>query len=100
MYTVITLLQRRLVTMPGGHGQRARTRDLFSRPFRGKGYIPLSTYLRTYKIGDYVDVKVNAAVQKVRSWSTHTWTSTHHQQTSRRVCHTSFTTAVPASCGT
>lgn len=55
----------RLVTMPGGHGQRSRTRDLFSRPYRGKGYIPLSTYLRTYKIGDYVDIKVNAAVQKV-----------------------------------
>ncbi len=49
----------------GGQGQRSCTRDLFKRPYRGKGYIPLSTYLRTYKIGDYVDVKVNAAVQKV-----------------------------------
>ncbi len=51
--------------MPAGHGTRARTRDSFSRPFRGHGYIPLSTYLRTYKIGDYVDIKVNSAVQKV-----------------------------------
>ena len=51
--------------MPGGHGSRARTRDLFQRPFRGKGYIPLTVYLRTYKVGDCVDVKVNAAVQKV-----------------------------------
>lgn len=50
--------------MPAGHGVRSRTRDLFSRPFRKKGYIPLTTYLRTYKIGDYVDVKVNGAVQK------------------------------------
>ena len=51
--------------MPAGHGLRSRTRDKFSRAFRGKGYIPLSTYLRTYKIGDYVDIKVNSAVQKV-----------------------------------
>lgn len=51
--------------MPAGHGTRARTRDSFSRPFRGHGYIPLSVYLRTYKIGDYVDIKVNSAVQKV-----------------------------------
>ncbi|XP_030547552.1 60S ribosomal protein L21-1 [Rhodamnia argentea] len=50
--------------MPAGHGVRARTRDSFSRPFRKKGYIPLTTYLRTYKIGDYVDVKVNGAVHK------------------------------------
>jgi large subunit ribosomal protein L21e len=51
--------------MPAGHGTRARTRDSFSRPFRGKGYIPLSIYLRTYRIGEYVDIKVNSAVQKV-----------------------------------
>lgn len=34
---------------------------------RQKGYIPLSTYLTTYKLGDYVDIKVNAAVHKVRN---------------------------------
>uniref|UniRef100_A0A6N2JXL7 60S ribosomal protein L21 n=1 Tax=Salix viminalis TaxID=40686 RepID=A0A6N2JXL7_SALVM len=44
--------------MPAGHGLRSRTRDLFARPFRKKGYIALSTYLRTYKVGDYVDIKV------------------------------------------
>ena len=60
----------KLGNMPAGHGLRSRTRDKFSRAFRGKGYIPLTTYLRTYKIGDYVDIKVNAAVQKV---------SSHHQ---------------------
>jgi Ribosomal protein L21e len=53
--------------MPAGHGLRSRTRDTFSRPFRGKGYINLSTYLRNYKIGDYVDIKVNSAVHKVCS---------------------------------
>ena len=53
--------------MPAGHGLRSRTRDKFSRAFRGKGFIPLSTYLRTYKVGDYVDIKVNSAVMKVRN---------------------------------
>ena len=33
---------------------------------RQKGYINLSTYLTTYKLGDYVDIKVNGAVHKVR----------------------------------
>ncbi|KAF7124450.1 hypothetical protein RHSIM_Rhsim12G0127600 [Rhododendron simsii] len=50
--------------MPAGHGLRSRTRDLFSRPFRKKGTIHLSTYLRTYHTGDYVDIKVNGAVHK------------------------------------
>lgn len=53
--------------MPGGQGYRARTRDMFKRGYRQKGYIPLSTYLRTYKLGDFVDIVVNGAVQKV-SW--------------------------------
>ncbi|KAE8697905.1 60S ribosomal protein L21-1 [Hibiscus syriacus] len=47
-----------------GHGARSETKDSFSRPFRKKDYIPLSTYLKTYKIGDYVDVKGNGAVHK------------------------------------
>eukprot|EP00898_Chlorokybus_atmophyticus_P003056 jgi/Chlat1/3751/Chrsp259S03892 len=50
--------------MPAGHGLRSRTRDLFSRGFRQHGYIPVSTYLRTYRLGDYVDIKVNGAVHK------------------------------------
>jgi large subunit ribosomal protein L21e len=50
--------------MPAGHGLRSRTRDLFARPFRKKGYIPLTTYLRSFKIGEYVDVKVNGAIHK------------------------------------
>ena len=54
--------------MPGGQGLRHRTRDLFQRGFRQKGFIPLTTYLRTYKLGDYVDIKMNPAQQKV-GWS-------------------------------
>lgn len=50
--------------MPAGHGLRSRTRDSFSRAFRKKGPTHLSTYLRTYKVGDYVDVKVNGSIHK------------------------------------
>lgn len=50
--------------MPAGHGLRSRTRDSFSRAFRKKGTIALSTYLRIFKIGDYVDIKVNGAIHK------------------------------------
>ena len=51
--------------MPAGHGLRSRTRDTFSRGFRQKGYINLTTYLRAFKLGDNVDIKVNGAVHKV-----------------------------------
>jgi len=49
-----------------GHsaGLRAGTRYAFSRGFKQTGYIPLSTYLRNYKVGDIVDVVANGAVQK------------------------------------
>ncbi|PSC71066.1 argonaute 1 isoform B [Micractinium conductrix] len=50
--------------MPAGQGFRARTRHTFQRAYRQKGYINLSTYLTNYKLGDYVDVKVNGAVHK------------------------------------
>ncbi|EEB06163.1 60S ribosomal protein L21 [Schizosaccharomyces japonicus yFS275] len=50
--------------MPHSYGIRARTRYLFQRGYREHGQIRLSTYLKTYKIGDIVDIKVNGAVQK------------------------------------
>ncbi|KAL8548969.1 hypothetical protein ACS0TY_008020 [Phlomoides rotata] len=50
--------------MAAGHGLRSRTRDSFSSPFRKKGTTHLSTYLRIYKIGDYVDVKVNGSIHQ------------------------------------
>ncbi len=49
---------------------------MFARGFRNHGYIPLTTYLRTYKLGDFVDIKVNGAIHKVR-------TSDKRQQTSQ-----------------
>ncbi|KAJ3278898.1 Tetratricopeptide repeat protein 30A, partial [Borealophlyctis nickersoniae] len=50
--------------MPHSFGLRARTRHLFARDFRKKGAIPLSTYLKTYKVGDIVDIKANGAIHK------------------------------------
>ncbi|KAF2653578.1 hypothetical protein K491DRAFT_602597 [Lophiostoma macrostomum CBS 122681] len=49
-----------------GHaaGLRAGTRYAYSRDFKKKGYIALSTYLRQYHVGDIVDVVANGAVQK------------------------------------
>ncbi|EXJ61488.1 uncharacterized protein Z519_02880 [Cladophialophora bantiana CBS 173.52] len=49
-----------------GHsrGLRSGTRYAFSRNFREKGMIPLSTYMKTYRVGDIVDIKANGAVQK------------------------------------
>jgi large subunit ribosomal protein L21e len=45
-------------------GLRAGTRYAFSRDFRKKGSIPVNVYLRTYHVGDIVDIKANGAVQK------------------------------------
>merc|ERR1711920_238506 len=50
--------------MPGCNGYRSRTRDLFSRSYRNHGHIPISSYLRNYKIRDFVDIKVNGAIHK------------------------------------
>ncbi|KAH0607473.1 uncharacterized protein H6S33_002507 [Morchella sextelata] len=49
-----------------GHsgGIRSGTRYAFSRDFRKKGMIALSTYLKVYRVGDIVDIKANGAVQK------------------------------------
>merc|ERR1712144_131224 len=51
-------------TMGHSHGLRKGTRYAFSRDFKKTGYIPLSTYMKTYKVGDIVDVVCNGAVQK------------------------------------
>lgn len=44
--------------MTNSKGYRHGTRDLFSRKFRTHGVIPLSTYMKVYKVGDRVDIKV------------------------------------------
>lgn len=47
------------------HGYRRGTRDMFSKDFRKHGTIPLSTYMKVYKTGDYVDVKVSPQKLKI-----------------------------------
>ncbi|EJD35169.1 60S ribosomal protein L21 [Auricularia subglabra TFB-10046 SS5] len=50
--------------MPHSFGYRARTRDMFKRGFKENGPIKLSTYLISYNVGDIVDIKANAAMQR------------------------------------
>jgi len=45
-------------------GKRSNTRHLFAKSFRKHGPEHLSTYLTTYKVGDYVDIAANPAVQQ------------------------------------
>ncbi|XP_026686352.1 phosphoribosylformylglycinamidine synthase [Diaphorina citri] len=49
--------QKRTSNMTNSKGYRRGTRDLFSRPFRRHGTIPLSVYMKVYKVGDIVDIK-------------------------------------------
>merc|ERR1712124_143391 len=50
--------------MPHCFGQRARTRDLFSKPFRRHGITPLNKLMTNYFKGEYVDVIADGAIQK------------------------------------
>ena len=49
-----------------GHtaGLRWGTRSIFARKFRKHGIAPPSQELRTFRLGDVVDIKVNGAVHK------------------------------------
>ncbi|KAG5363576.1 60S ribosomal protein [Yarrowia sp. B02] len=50
--------------MGKSHGYRSRTRYMFSRDFKKNGTIPMSVYLKTYKVGDIVDIRANGSIQK------------------------------------
>ena len=45
-------------------GVRARTRDLFSRPYKKHGATPFQRYFITYRKGDYVDIIVDGSIHK------------------------------------
>eukprot|EP00183_Erythrolobus_madagascarensis_P002264 CAMPEP_0185855246 /NCGR_PEP_ID=MMETSP1354-20130828/25089_1 /TAXON_ID=708628 /ORGANISM="Erythrolobus madagascarensis, Strain CCMP3276" /LENGTH=159 /DNA_ID=CAMNT_0028557221 /DNA_START=53 /DNA_END=532 /DNA_ORIENTATION=+ len=45
-------------------GKRSNTRHLFKRSFRKHGPESATTYLRVFKVGQYVDIVANSAVQK------------------------------------
>jgi large subunit ribosomal protein L21e len=48
--------------MPKSTGYQRGTRSKFARAFRKHGMPNVSTYLKTFKLGDFVDVKANGAV--------------------------------------
>ncbi|KRH94170.1 60S ribosomal protein L21 [Pseudoloma neurophilia] len=50
--------------MVSSKGYRRQTRKKFSQSYRKRGLPNPSTYLQSYKRGDYVDIKVNPAVHK------------------------------------
>ena len=50
--------------MPHSFGYRARTRHLFQRGFRNHGTLNTQTYLKTFRVGDIVDIKGNGSVHK------------------------------------
>eukprot|EP00164_Ancoracysta_twista_P000690 GFYU01000914.1.p1 GENE.GFYU01000914.1~~GFYU01000914.1.p1 ORF type:complete len:163 (-),score=57.11 GFYU01000914.1:63-551(-) len=50
--------------MPASFGIRARTRDLFSKGFRKHGMPSVGRYLRTFHVGDYVDVVCDPSIHK------------------------------------
>ncbi|KAL7571554.1 hypothetical protein ACA910_020971 [Epithemia clementina (nom. ined.)] len=50
--------------MPHSFGVRARTRHMFAKAFRTKGPINLSRYLRSVKVGDYVDIFADPSIHK------------------------------------
>lgn len=54
--------------MTNSKGYRRGTRDMFSRPYKKHGVIPLSTYMKVYKIGDIVDIKVNMQFYQLDGW--------------------------------
>jgi len=50
--------------MPHSFGYRGRTRTLFKKAFKTKGAPHTTTFLRNFKRGDYVDIKVDSSVHK------------------------------------
>ncbi len=50
--------------MPHSFGYRGQTRTLFRKAFRTNGRCNSTTYLRTFKRGDYVDIKVDSSIHK------------------------------------
>lgn len=50
--------------MPHSFGYRANTRTLFKKAFKTNGRCHTTTFLRTFKRGDYVDIKVDSSIHK------------------------------------
>ncbi len=50
--------------MPHSFGYRAHTRDLFQKKFRKHGTLPTQTFLKTFKVGQIVDLAGDGGVHK------------------------------------
>ena len=50
--------------MPHSFGLRARTRDLFSRPYKTHGQFSFHKLMTIYKKGDIVDIIADGAIQR------------------------------------
>ena len=50
--------------MPHSFGYKGKTRHLFKRPFRCNGAEHLSTYMKQYKKGMFVDIVANGSIHK------------------------------------
>lgn len=50
--------------MPHSYGRKARTRDMFAKPFRKQGEPSLTKYLTTYRVGDIVDIKADGSIHR------------------------------------
>ena len=50
--------------MVHSHGKRARTRDLFSKPYKRHGAVPFQKYFMSYRMGDYVDIITDGSIHK------------------------------------
>jgi large subunit ribosomal protein L21e len=50
--------------MTNPKGYRRGTRHLFARDFKKNGRVPLATYMKIYKRGDIVDIKVSSILRK------------------------------------
>ncbi|KAJ1438162.1 ribosomal protein L21e-domain-containing protein [Ochromonadaceae sp. CCMP2298] len=50
--------------MPHSFGYRAQTRTLFKKAYKTNGRCSTTTYLRNFKRGDYVDIKVDSSIHK------------------------------------
>jgi large subunit ribosomal protein L21e len=49
--------------MGRSHGKRSNTRNSYSRAFRKHGLEHSSTYIRNFKIGEFVDILTNSSIQ-------------------------------------
>lgn len=79
--------------MTNPKGYRRGTRHLFSRDFKKNGRIPLATYMKIYKRGDIVDIKVRCFAFASKGNKEDSRHSLRVMVLSKKVCRIDSTTA-------